>query len=200
MTLSNTRIEDAIKRGSLIVTPTPTRKRLGVTSVDVRLGDKIYVVNDPSKKLFFDARTQSIQAFWEQIGHEVDLRLKQVQPFADADGKFRRRTGYWLAPGEVCLAFTHEHFQLPTTGVQVLQGKIWNRSRTARAFVRTHIDAPEIKPGTNNQITLEIKNDGPFYVRLSYLDEIAQVGFEEVKGVVRATKSTFHGQKKPSGI
>jgi deoxycytidine triphosphate deaminase len=173
---------------------------MGVTSVDVRLGDTLYVVDDPTKPLFFDPRKQSIQAFWEQIGHPVDLRLKRVQPFADADGKIRRRTGYWLAPGEVCLAFTHEHFQLPITGVQVLQGKIWNRSRTARAFVRTHIDAPEIKPGTNNQITLEIKNDGPFYVRLNYLEVIAQVGFEEVKGAVRFTQSTFHGQTKPSGV
>jgi deoxycytidine triphosphate deaminase len=200
MTLSNTGIEDAIARGSLIVTPTPARKHMGVTSIDVRLGHTIYVVNDPTKLLFFDPRKQSIQAFWEENSHPVDLRLKRMQPFADADGNTRRRTGYWLAPGEVCLAFTHEHFQLPTTGELVLQGKIWNRSRTARAFVRTHIDAPEIKPGTNNQITLEIKNDGPFHVRLSYLAEIAQVGFEEVKGVVRFTKSTFHGQKRPSGV
>lgn len=200
MTIANTLIEDAIARGSLVVTPAPTRKRIAVTSIDVRLGHTIYVLNDSTKPLFFDARKQSIQEFWEEHAHPVDLRIRHKQPFADADGQFRRRTGYWLAPGEICLAFTHEHFQLPIDGVQVLQGKIWNRSRTARAFVRTHIDAPEIKPGTNNQITLEIKNDGPMHVRLSYLDEIAQVGFEEVKGVVRFTKSTFHGQKKPSGV
>jgi deoxycytidine triphosphate deaminase len=172
---------------------------MGVTSVDVRLGHTIYVVNDLSKPLFFDPRKQSIQSFWDEIGRPVDLRRKRVQPFADADGKIRRRTGYWFAPAEVCLAFTHEHFQLPTSGKQVLQGKIWNRSRTARAFVGMTINAPEIKPGSENQITFEIKNCGPFYVHLNYLDEIAQIGFEEVKGVVRRTKSTFHGQKKPSG-
>jgi deoxycytidine triphosphate deaminase len=165
----------------------------------VRLDAIIVVVRDKNASLFFDPVEHSIQDFWEEIGQEIDLRKRRTEPFADSSGKRRRRAGYWLAPGEICLAFTHEHVSLPIQGEQVLQGEIWNRSRTARAFVHTHISAPHIKPGTDNKITLEIKNDGPFYVRLTYLEPIAQIGFEEVQGAVRQTKSTFHGQKRPSG-
>ena len=199
MTLSNVEIEKALARRSLIITPPPTKKLIGVTSIDVRLDAIIVVVRNKEAPLFFDPNERSIQDFWEEIGQEIDLRKRRTEPFANASGKRHRRAGYWLAPGEICLAFTHEHVSLPTDGEQVLQGEIWNRSRTARAFVHTHISAPHIKPGTDNKITLEIKNDGPFHVRLAYLDPIAQIGFEEVRGKVRQTASTFHGQKRPSG-
>lgn len=199
MKLSNTEIEKALARGSLVITPRLTNEQIGVTSIDVRLDAVIVVVRNKNASFFFDPLEHSIQDFWEQIGKELDLRKPRTEPFADTTGKRRRRPGYWLAPGEICLAFTHEHVSLPIEGKQVLQGEIWNRSRTARAFVHTHISAPHIKPGTNNKITLEIKNDGPFHVRLTYLEPIAQIGFEEVLGKVRQSKSAFHGQKKPSG-
>lgn len=202
MKLSNTLIEQALTAGHLRICPSPSRARISATSVDVRL-DAIIVVVDPVKVgrgLYFDPARESIQAFWERNGKEVDLRKTCRQPFADADGKVRKRVGYWLKPGEICLAFTYEHLELPTRGPVVLQGELWNRSRTARAFLHTHISAPHIKPGTNNKITLEIKNEGPFDVRLTYLAPIAQIGFDEVSGSVRNCCSSFHGQQKPSGL
>lgn len=202
MKLSNTFIERAMADGSLVISPEPSKSRLSATSVDVRLDADIVVI-DPEKLkdgLYFDPVRQTIQDFWEKNGLEIDLRKKRKQPFADADGIVRSRVGYWLKPGEICLAFTYEHIRLPTSGVCVLQGELWNRSRTARAFVHTHISAPHIKPGTDNKITLEIKNDGPFHVRLTFLAPIAQIGFDEVRGSVSIFKSSFHGQTKPSGV
>lgn len=219
MKLSNTAIREALDSGSLVIQPTPHPEDINVTTVDCKLGPIIYVLDtaqprslwrwivhhaasllklgNPSsqfltggKELYFDSEDEGIQAFWERHGRQIDLRTN-VLP----NGK----KGYWLRPGEICLAMTAEHFTLPLDGKQVLQGTIWSRSRTARAFIRVHVDAPEVKPGTDNCVTLEIKNEGTFNVRLFHNQPIAQMSFEEVKGEIAPFHSDFHGQKHASG-
>lgn len=190
MVLSNTAILQALANRSLRVTPTPAPEEISVTSLDCNLGPIIYTLHqsvygaDPITKLYFDPETATIQEFWAQHGITIDLRsgLEGYGP------------GYCLRPGEICLATTAQRITLPLDGKQVLQGRINNRSRTARTFLRIHVDAPEIKPGTDNPITLEIKNEAPFNVRLYAGMPIAQISFEEVRGIPTPSPSDFHGQ------
>jgi len=189
MKLCNTTIRRALRNGSLRIRPAPRDEDINVTTVDCKLGQFLYVLKQ-GRSYFFDDEEESIQAFWERNGRKIDLRRHEL------DGG---KKGYWLRPGEVCLAMTREHITLPLTGKQVLQGTIWGRSRTARSFIRVHVDAPEIKPGTDNCVTLEIKNEGPITVRLYFGKPIAQISFEEVKGAPGEFHSDFHGQTHASG-
>jgi deoxycytidine triphosphate deaminase len=178
-----------MNEGYLVITPRPKKSAISITSVDVRFGRYIYVL-DETKELVFDSREQTIEEFWEENGIEIDL-LKNRLP----NGKL----GYRLKPGQVCLAMTLEHIHLPLDKKRILQGTIWSRSRTGRAFIRMHVDAPEVKPGTNNPVTLEVKNDGPITYTLYYGDPLASIGFEEVKGKPSKFKSWVHGQTRASG-
>jgi deoxycytidine triphosphate deaminase len=174
---------------SLIITPKPKRSSISVTSVDLRFGRYIYILPE-GVELTFDTRKMTIEEFWEKHGIEIDLKKNRL-----SDGSL----GYALKPGQVCLAMTLEKIHLPLTGERILQGTIWSRSRTGRAFLRMHVDAPEVKPGTNNRVTLEVKNDGPITYVLHYGDPLASIGFEEVSGHPVAFESWVHGQVRASG-
>lgn len=189
MKLCNTEIIEAMRQKCLVISPKPKRSAISITSVDLRFGRYIYVLKE-GVELIFDARKQTIEEFWEQNGVEIDL-LKHRLP----DGSL----GYHLKPGQVCLAMTLEKIHLPLDGKRILQGTIWSRSRTGRAFIRMHVDAPEVKPGTNNPVTLEVKNDGPITYVLHYGDPLASMGFEEVVGTPIEFESWVHGQTRASG-
>jgi dCTP deaminase len=196
--LSNREIVKALTNGDVIMTPPPAPEAISVTSIDVHLGPYIYVLprykrtKSGKKKInyVFDTRDGTIEQFWEKHGVEIDLRTNKI-----GKGKF----GYELKPDEVCLAMTLEHVNLPLNRKRVLEGKIWSRSRTGRAFIRMHVDAPEVKPGTNNPVTLEIKNDGPITYVLWCGDPLASIGFDEVKGKPTEFTSWVHGQTRASG-
>ena len=146
-----------------------------------------------------DRRKEHIAKAWERHGKVIDL----------SDGR-----SYTLRKNEKCLAFTQEHIRLPVgngnlwtelsalvgnpvAGSQSFLGHLSNRSWAGRSFIRSAVDAFEVKPGTDNPITLEIiaDFDHEVYEGMDFI----QIGFERVKGKIFATNGWVHGQTTPSG-
>ena len=91
--------------------------------------------------------------------------------------KFGKRKTYVLDPGEFILALTHEHIWMPRNLIAMVEG----RSTYARVGLSMHQTAPWIQPGWDGQITLEIRNSGPFKVALTPLDDMpCQLTFFEL--------------------
>ncbi len=190
MKLSNTEIRKALAKGYLIIEPAPRPQDISATGVDLRLGPVLYVL-ERGKTYRFNSRKESIQDFWAREGRRIDLRTNDA-----GDGE----KGYWLQPQEIALGMTLEHVKLPKDTKRVLQGGIWGRSRTAREFIDVHKCAPQIKPGTDNCVTVELQNCSTNVETLLYFGKpMFHLCFEDVKGKVADFHSDFHGQTEAPG-
>jgi deoxycytidine triphosphate deaminase len=101
------------------------------------------------------------------IGSIADTGLYHEEVF-EIENRFGKRVTYVLDPGEFILALTHEHVWIPRNLIAMVEG----RSTYARVGLSMHQTAPWIQPGWDGQITLEIRNSGPFRIELTPIDDM----------------------------
>jgi hypothetical protein len=176
----------------------PALEDFDATNINLHLGAPL-LLWPMDLEYVVDHRAEHIAKAWEKHGIKVDL----------SGGKT-----YTLRKNEKCLAFTQEHIRLPIgsdnfltrmastvfgpiKGTRSYLGHLSNRSWAGRAFIRSAVDAFEVKPGTDNHVTLEIISD--FDIELYEGMPFIQIGFERVVGKIFETHGWVHGQTTPSG-
>lgn len=122
------------------------------------------------------------------VGHgEIDARdrkLKNLEYF-----KFKmNESGYLLEPNEFILGSTNEGVSIPSDLAARYEGK----SSMGRIGLATHITAGFIDPGFRGDITLEIKNENQYPIRIFADMPIGQLCFFELGEEVE----TRYGSKK----
>jgi hypothetical protein len=207
MRLSNTEILKELGKNIFITraagdhSPVPTAPALedfDATNVNLHLGAPLLLWPDDVEYVV-DHRLEHIAEAWKRHGIKFDL----------SGGK-----SVTLEKNVKCLAFTQEHISLPVGNGNILSraassivgpikgtrsylGHLSNRSWAGRSFLRSAVDAFELKPGTNNHITLEMISD--FDIELYEGMPFIQVGFERVFGKIFETHGWVHGQTTPCG-
>jgi hypothetical protein len=192
MAISNTRILKELGRGNIGIHPFPSLENFDACNVNLHLGNTL-LVWPMDLPYVVDQRREHIAVAWKRHGIKVDI----------SNGK-----SYTLRAGEKCLALTQQHIKLPThshrsrlqcvaLGKRVYLGHLSNRSWAGRSFIRSAVDAFEIKPGTDNQITLEMIGD--FDTEMYEAMPFIQISFERVYGRVFNTNGWVHGQESESG-
>ena len=194
MILSNTEIHKAIDEGRLIIEPEPFPRLPGVDgahcpydthSVDVTLGDTIRVPLDGTITINL-ARPANVTE---------TIKRNSVLHTITADKPFI------LEPGKFILANLREYLELPLQREpdRSLSARIEGKSSRARFGLLVHFTAPTVHPNYKGNLALEMINLGTWPLQLSPGMAIAQLIFEEVRGVPFQNDSQFQGQKDPAG-
>lgn len=158
MILSDVDINDAMKNGRIVITPTPKEDQLQPASIDLRLS------NEFAKLL--DSSNPGLQT--------IDLQEKAKEGL---DGYWKCKfpgSGPIINPHEFILGCTIEKIKLPDGIV----GRIEGRSSLGRHGLMVHSTAGFIDPGFEGQITLEMFNLNKSPIRLTPGMKICQIAFE----------------------
>jgi dCTP deaminase len=156
--LSDIDINDAMKNGRIVITPTPKEDQLQPASIDLRLSNEFAKLLDSSSP---GLRT-------------IDPREKAKE---DLDGYWKCKfpgLGPTIDPHEFILGCTIEKIKLPDDVV----GRIEGRSSLGRHGLMVHSTAGFIDPGFEGQITLEMFNLNKSPIRLTPGMKICQIAFE----------------------
>lgn len=157
MILSQPEIREAVDKGEIRFDPPLEESQWGEASIDLRLGHKFTKLQKADGVTFSMAKGIGAIA-GAKLWHEEKL------PYKDGFGK---RCTYRLEPDEFVLALTHEHIYMPRNLIAMVEG----RSSYARVGLSMHQTAPWIQPGWDGQITLEIRNSGPWNIELTPIDD-----------------------------
>lgn len=161
MRLCDTDILKYLNEGKIVIEPRPADDLVSGVSVDVTLGNEFRVFNDHTA------------AFIDLSGprDEVNAALERVMSdeiyISDSDS-------FFLHPGELALAVTHEKVTLPADIVGWLDG----RSSLARLGLMVHVTAHRIDPGWSGRIVLEFYNSGKLPLALKPKMKIGALNFE----------------------
>ena len=158
MILSQRDIRAAVERGEIRFDPPLEEKQWGEASVDLRLRPQIHKADGDPNIIF---------SMTKGMGPISGTGLYHEETFEIQDKLGKRRT-YVLDPGEFILALTYEHIWMPRHLIAMVEG----RSTYARVGLSMHQTAPWIQPGWDGQITLEIRNGGPFRIELTPIDDM----------------------------
>lgn len=158
-----------LELGSFI--PACSYPRINPASLNVRIGASFLV---PRRKLFGGVA----------LGDKVQYKrivLEHGEVFK-------------LRPGQFALATTMEEIKLPRGLAAFVQG----RSSIGRAGLTVQ-NAGYIDPGFHGHITLELKNEtrNTIVIRPGY--PVAQIVFEEARGVERPYAGKYNGQVEATG-
>ena len=174
--------EQDIKRdlasGVLVIDPRPREESFDTSAVDLRLGNRFSVFEQPSP------------------GSSILVTVEEADPEAAAarygtlrevsDGEYID-----LNPGDFVLASTLERVELPMH----LAARVEGKSSIARFGLSIHQTAPTIHADFRGAIRLEIANLGPFVCRLTPGIRICQLIIEELKTpAAEPLRSRFQGQ------
>jgi len=176
MILSQPEIRAAVESGEIRFDPPLQERQWGEASVDLRLGLKFTkLTGDPSV----------IFSMTKGIGPIAQTGLYHEETFELKD-RFGKRRTYILDPGEFILALTHERVWMPRNLIAMVEG----RSTYARVGLSMHQTAPWIQPGWDGQITLEMRNGGPFRIELTPLDDMpCQLTFFRLTSELKAEEA-----------
>lgn len=157
-TLTRGRIEQMLTRTEdpLVLTPLLTRQQIGVTSVDVRLGNQFIVF-----------RLHAVGAYpSEAIDDARRIQERHVLRFGHP---------FVLHPGMLALAATLEYIRMPLD----IECQVEGRSSWARVGLAV-ATATTVEPGFRGVITLELSNVGSVPLFLHPGVRIAQLLFRDV--------------------
>lgn len=165
MRLCDRDIQKLIDQEKIIITPKPDPSMISGVSVDICLGNKFRV---------FQVHNAP---YIDLSGPKADVQSAMNTVMSDeiniADGD-----AFFLHPGELALAVTHESVTLPADIVGWLDG----RSSLARLGLMVHVTAHRIDPGWSGQIVLEFYNSGKLPLALRPKMKIAALNFETMSG------------------
>jgi dCTP deaminase len=189
MILSQPEIRAEIEKGGIRFEPQLEERQWHEASVDLRLGFKFAKLTaKKGLKVSLAHGMPEITGLWSE----------KILKRTDELGK---KETYTLDPEEFVLAQTYEKLWVPRHLIAMVEG----RSSYARAGLSMHQTAPWLQPGWNGQITLEIRNSGPFFIELTPTEDMpCQVTFfhltsELAEDLAYGTRRTdvFQGQASP---
>jgi hypothetical protein len=189
MRLSNTEILQELGKNIFITrvagdhSPVPTGPALedfDATNINLHLGAPLLFWPDDVDYVV-DHRAEHIAEAWKKHGKKFDL----------SGGN-----SFTVGKDTVLTRAASSIFG-PIKGTRSYLGHLSNRSWAGRSFIRSAVDAFEVKPGTDNHVTLEIISD--FDIELYEGMPFIQIGFERVVGKIFETHSWVHGQTTPCG-
>ena len=161
MRLCDKDIKTLLDDGEIVISPTPDDSMISGVSVDIRLGNKFRVFQD------HNAPYIDLSGPKAEVQDAMNTVMSDEIHIADEDA-------FFLHPGELALAVTHESVTLPANIVGWLDG----RSSLARLGLMVHVTAHRIDPGWSGQIVLEFYNSGKLPLALRPLMKIAARNFE----------------------
>ena len=161
MILSDGEIWEALESGTIGLTPYPYRGLLQGSSIDLRLGAELLVHRrTPVAGVSIDPSAVDVMDHLQRYCDRIDLSAGP----------------YEIQPDAFVIGQTLEKLDLPRS----LAGRVEGKSSLARFGLAVHITAPKIDPGFNGNITLEMKNFGPFPLRLTQAMPICGLTFENL--------------------
>lgn len=163
MRLSDRDIAAAIDKGRLVIDPAPHPDAISGASLDIRLGNSFRVFQDHGTP-FID-----LSGSREQI--ETTLNGVMSDEIVLEEGK-----AFFLHPGQLALAVTHESVTLPDDLIGWLDG----RSSLARLGLMVHATAHRIDPGWSGQIVLECFNAGKLPLAMRPGMTVGAINLEEL--------------------
>ncbi len=161
MRLCDTHIEEYLDQGKIIIEPRPKKENISGVSVDVTLGNKFRVFTDHTAPYI------DLSGPKEQVAESLE-RVMSDEIHIDEGCSF------FLHPGELAIAVTHETVTLPDNIVGWLDG----RSSLARLGLMVHVTAHRIDPGWSGRIVLEFYNSGKLPLALKPNMKIGALNFE----------------------
>lgn len=187
MILCDHQIEKLIRDEEIGITPGVLPSQFDSSSLNLRVGDDFRIwkasLRAPATRHLIDL--DSID-----LADIIDL-TDPLPP--DADGVIT------IQPDAFVLVRTLEHINLPLASK--LAARVEGRSKQARLGMTAHITAPTIHAGFGGKITLEIKNFGPFGLRVVPNEsKLCQLIFEKVGAIpMRGASRVFAQQETPLG-
>lgn len=137
-------------------------------TVDVSLGNKFRIFNDHGAPYIdLSGRKEEVSA---QLDKVMSDEIEVVEDEA-----------FFLHPGQLALAVTHESVTLPANIVGWLDG----RSSLARLGLMVHVTAHRIDPGWSGRIVLEFYNSGRLPLALRPHMPIGALSFETLSGLLK---------------
>ncbi len=167
MRLTDIEIEQCLDDASIVIEPRPAQDAISGVSVDVKLGNQFRVFKDHTAP-FIDLSGPS-----SEVQAALDRVMSDTVEIAEGDA-------FFLHPGELALAVTHESVTLPADIVGWLDG----RSSLARLGLMVHVTAHRIDPGWQGKIVLECFNSGKLPLALRPHMTIGALNFERLSSPV----------------
>lgn len=178
MILSNSDIQDEIRRGGLKFEPDIDLGQMSSSSVDLRLADTLTAPRALSAgvSISIDPLTASVEDAIREHSDEV---------------KIERGEKFGLKPRAFVLGYTLERVEMS----DYLAARVEGRSSLARLGVSVHQTAPTIHAGFSGQIRLEIANLGPYTILLEAGMPFCQLIVEQLSSPASpAPESRWQGQ------
>lgn len=165
MRLCDTDIIQKLDDGEITIVPRPSNDLISGITVDLTLGNKFRVFQDHhAPYIDLSGPKEATQKALESVmGDEIVMTEDQA---------------FFLHPGELALAITHESITLPNNLVGWLDG----RSSLARLGLMVHVTAHRIDPGWSGNIVLEFYNSGKLPLALKPHMKIGALSFETMTG------------------
>jgi dCTP deaminase len=140
-----------------------------------RLGSSLVAPFDPARvqPASYDLSLHPEILIPSVVSRAINLDLRRHDPSKMMERVSLLGDGYDIGPRGAVLASTAEVVSLTPDLVARVEGK----SSLGRLFLAVHVTAGWIDPGWKGQVTLEIVNLGPWWVRLYAGMKIAQVNF-----------------------
>lgn len=161
MRLSDQDIIQRLDNGSIVIEPRPSNDVISGVSVDLRLGNSFRVFKDHAKPYV------DVSASRDEINATLEAIMSDEIQVQDGEA-------FFLHPGELALAVTHESVTIPPDLVGWLDG----RSSLARLGLMVHVTAHRIDPGWSGAIVLECFNSGKLPLALRPNMTIGAINFE----------------------
>lgn len=161
MRLCDKDIQRYLDEGKIKISPQPNYDQISGLTVDMRLGDKFRVFEDHAAP------------YIDLSGAKADVS-EQLESVMSEEITIATDKAFFLHPGELALAITHESVTLPSNIVGWLDG----RSSLARLGLMVHVTAHRIDPGWSGNIVLEFYNSGKLPLALRPGMKIGALSFE----------------------
>ncbi|MFD2177365.1 dCTP deaminase [Veronia pacifica] len=165
MRLCDRHIIEHLDEGKIVIEPRPGIASISGVTVDVSLGNKFRVFNDHGAPYI------DLSGPKEQVSAQLEKVMSDEIHVEDGDA-------FYLHPGQLALAVTHESVTLPDSIVGWLDG----RSSLARLGLMVHVTAHRIDPGWSGKIVLEFYNSGRLPLALRPKMPIGALSFEMMSG------------------
>ena len=167
MRLSDRDLKQAILAKEIVISPFRDLDAIQGVCIDLHLGFSFRSF-EGHKVPFIDLAAPSV---------ELERTLQNVMKNEQIVQEGER---FILHPGELVLAVTHEHVEVPNHLVGWLDG----RSSLARLGLMVHVTSHRIDPGWKGQIVLECYNSGKLPLALAPLMRICAINFEKLSSTV----------------
>jgi dCTP deaminase len=189
--LSDSEIQEAIRRKTIIIDPPPTDEQYTTSALDLLLGDEILELKTLQELQSEEPAGVERPPVVDVSKVDVrDLLRKYAKPLPrETDGSFV------LPPPKFVLGITREYVDLPRKSK--IAARVEGRSSLARLGLVVHLTAPTIHAGFSGRIVLEMYNFGNYSLRMTPGKlAICQLIFERLGRIPKGPVKTRYLRQK----